>query len=44
MLILYTKADNNYTFVIGITNTKFTIDYDAITTVNKIIKDAKYVG
>ena len=44
MLILYTKADNNHTFVIGVTNTKFTVDYDVITTVNKIIKDAKYVG
>lgn len=44
MLILYTKADNSHTFVIGVTNTKFTVDYDSINTVNKIIKGVTYEG
>ena len=44
MLILYTKADDDHTFVIGVTNTSFTIDYDVINTVNKIINGTVYEG
>ena len=44
MLILYTKANDSYTYVIGVTNTKFTVDYNSITTVNKIISNVSYKG
>jgi hypothetical protein len=44
MLILYTKANSSYTFVIGVSNIKYTIDYNSINIVNKIIKGATYIG
>lgn len=44
MLILYTKANDSYTYVIGLANKSYTVDYSMIYTANTIIKNASYVG